>query len=89
MLYNANNKVEAISASTPVNTLLYFDKYSDLLYDDTTIPYIYIEYYNPRPTTNDNITIPIYFTDFYQREYYYNDKSLKFTLRYELDGEVN
>ena len=89
MLYNTNNKVEAILASTPINTLLYFDKYLDLLYDDTTIPYIYIEYYNPRPTTNDNIVIPIYFTDFYQREYYYNDKSLKFTLRYELDGEVN
>lgn len=82
------NRVKSFLASHPIIAKLYFDKYSNLLYDETTIPYISIYKYNPRPYTTDNIIIPFYFTDFYQREYYYNDTSLKFKLRYELDGVV-
>ena len=59
------------------------------MYDETTIPFISYYYYNPKPYNDETIVIPLYFTDFYQREYYYNDTSLKFRLRYELDGVVN
>ena len=37
---------------------IYFDKYSNLLYDETTIPYISIYYYNPKPYNNETIIIP-------------------------------
>ena len=32
---------------------LYFNKYSNLLYDETTLPFISIYYYNPKPYTED------------------------------------
>ena len=82
------NKIKMILQKNKIMAKLYFNNYSNLLYDETTIPYISIYKYNPRPYTTDNIIIPFYFTDFYPREYYYNDTSLKFTLRYELDGVV-
>ena len=36
---------------------IYFDKYSNLLYDEITIPYISIYYYNPKPYNKETITI--------------------------------
>lgn len=83
------NRVKMFLQKNTVIAKLYFDNYSNLLYDETTIPYISIYYYNPKPYNDEEIIIPIYITDFYQREYYYNDTSLKFTLRYEIDGVVN
>ena len=82
------NKIKMILQKNKIMAKLYFNNYSNLLYDETTIPYISIYYYNPKPYNDEDVIIPFYFTDFYQREYYYNDTSLKFTLRYELDGEI-
>ena len=83
------NRIKMILQKNVIMAKHYFDNYSNLLYDETTIPYISIYYYNPKPYNDEEIIIPIYITDFYQREYYYNDTSLKFTLRYEIDGVVN
>ena len=51
-------------------------------------PYVSTYYYNPTPKAGTSITIPLYITDYFQREYAYNDKTEKFTLRYEVDGQV-
>ena len=59
----------------------------DLIYDEYTIPWIGILYYNPRIDVNNNVIIPFYCTDFYQCEYRYNIYK-EFKLRYELDGEI-
>ena len=45
-----------------------------------------IDYFNPKPTTNDTITIPLYITDFEQSEYLKNDNSGRMDLLYEVDG---
>ena len=87
-LYINKNRIKLFLNNNPIIAKLYFNKYSNLLYDETTLPFISIYYYNPKPYNDEDVIIPFYFTDFYQREYYYNDTSLKFTLRYELDGDV-
>lgn len=69
--------------------LMYRESIKRLSYTENTIPMISVYYYESKQTINDTIIIPIYFTDYYQREYYYNDNSLRFKLRYELDGEIN
>ena len=70
------------------NKVLCMESLNRLRYTPNTIPMISVYYYNSKQTINDNISIPIYFTDYYQREYYYNDISLKFKLIYEVDGDV-
>ena len=87
-IYINNRRKNLFLQNHPYIANLYFNKYSNLLYDETTIPFISIYHYNPKPYNDEDVIIPFYFTDFYQREYYYNDTSLKFTLRYELDGDV-
>ena len=52
------------------------------------IPYISYGYWNPKPLDTEDVIIPIYITDFYQCEYIYNDTSLRFKLRIEVDGIV-
>ena len=69
--------------------LMYKESIKRLSYTENTIPMISVYYYEPKQTINDTIIIPMYFTDYYQREHYYNDNSLRFKLRYELDGEIN
>ena len=69
--------------------LMYKESIKRLAYTENTIPMISVYYYEPKQTINDTIIIPMYFTDYYQREHYYNDNSLRFKLRYELDGEIN
>lgn len=81
-------KIKLFLNNNPIIAKLCFDKYSNLLYDETTCPYIFINYYSHKSYNDEDVIIPFYFTDFYQREYYYDDTSLKFTLRYELDGNV-
>lgn len=51
------------------------------------VPYISTYYFNPKPTVNDNIKIPIYITDSEQSEYMKNDTSKKLDLIYEVDGQ--
>ena len=60
-----------------------------LVYDKTTVPQL-VHYYYPgkqKVSTNETV-VPIYFTDWYQREYYFNDTSLRFNIRLEIDGNV-
>lgn len=52
------------------------------------IPYISIGYWNPKPYDTDDVIIPVYITDFFQREYLHDDYSIRFRLRVELDGNV-
>lgn len=88
-LFVNKQRIKMFLANNPIMAEVYFSQYPNLLYDETTIPYISIYYYNPKPYNDETITIPYYITDFYQREYYYNDTSLKFNLRYEVDGVVS
>ena len=52
------------------------------------IPYISYGYWNPKPYDTEEVVIPLYITDFYQKEYLQDDTSLRFRLRVELDGEI-
>lgn len=88
-MYINKKRIKMFLANRQYLAKIYFDNYSNLLYDETTAPLISIYHYNPKPHLGEEIIIPLYFTDFYQREYYYDDRSLNFTLRYEVDGVVD
>ena len=61
----------------------------DLIYDYTCVPQVATYYYDFKQNISSNeVVIPIYVTDWYQKEYYYNDSSETFTLRVDVDGEV-
>lgn len=63
---------------------------NELSYDINTVPQLTHYFYHGKQKVSSSETIiPIYFSDYYQREYYYNDDSLKFNIRLELDGEVS
>ena len=57
-------------------------------FDEEEIPFICINYYSPRMEDSQDVIIPFYATDFYQKEYLQDDYTETFKLRYELDGEV-
>ena len=50
------------------------------------VPYVSTYYFNPKPSVNDEIKIPIYMTDSNQSEYLNNDTAGKLDLIYEVDG---
>lgn len=79
----ANNIVKGryIRAKKPIK---------DLIYNNTTTPQVSHYYYAGKQKVSLLPTIiPIYFTDWYQREYYYDDNSLKFNIRLDVDGNVS
>lgn len=80
-LMNGNKNIKIVHSFENTNT-------DTFVYDEDTIHQIFIRQYSTKQTTDTNIIIPFYFSDYYQREYAYNDYSLKFNLRYELDGVV-
>ena len=58
-------------------------------FDEEEIPFIQINYYSPKIEDTQDVVIPFYATDFYQKEYLQDDYSEEFKLRYELDGKVS
>lgn len=50
------------------------------------VPYVSTYYFNPKPSINDNIQIPLYLTDYEQSEYLNNNASKKVDLIYKVDG---
>ena len=54
--------------------------------DEFEIPWITNYYYPARQNINTDIVIPLYITDFYQKEYTFNDNSEYFIVKYEVDG---
>ena len=58
-------------------------------FDEEEIPFICINYCSPRMEDTQDVIIPFYATDFYQKEYLQDDYSEEFKLRYELDGKVS
>ncbi len=50
------------------------------------VPYISTYYFNPKPSINDNIEIPLYLTDYEQSEYLKNNTTKTLDLVYEVDG---
>ena len=54
--------------------------------DELEIPWIANYYYPARQNINTDIVIPLYITDFYQKEYTFGDNSEYFTVKYEVDG---
>lgn len=54
--------------------------------DELEIPWIANYYYPARQNINTDIIIPLYITDFYQKEYTFNDNSEYFIVKYEIDG---
>lgn len=54
--------------------------------NELEIPWIANYYYPARQNINTDIIIPLYITDFYQKEYTFNDNSEYFTVKYEVDG---
>ena len=56
--------------------------------DEEDIPYIAINYYSPKIEDTQEVIIPFYASDFYQKEYVKDDTSENLTLRYEIDDKV-
>ena len=56
--------------------------------NEEDVPFIVINYYSPKIEDTQDVIIPFYATDFYQKEYLKNDNSIEFKLRYEIDGNV-
>lgn len=65
-------------------------KISTLVYNNTTLPQI-VNFYYPgkQKVSTEETIIPIYFTDWYQREYFYDDDSLDFNIRLDIDGVIS
>lgn len=76
---NENTEIVLIYETVPTNDN------NKVIYE---IPYISYGYWNPKPYNTEENIIPLYITDFYQKEYLENDTSLTFDLRVEVDGEV-
>ena len=51
------------------------------------VPYVSTYYFNPKPSVNEDIKIPIYMTDSNQSEYLNNDTTGKLDLIYGIDDE--
>ncbi len=51
------------------------------------VPYISTYYFDPKPSVDDTIRIPLYITDYEQSDYMENDTSKKMDLLYEVDGQ--
>ena len=62
---------------------------SNNVYNETDIPQIFTYYFNPKPSVDDDIIIPIYITDAKQVEYRLKDYSHKFNLRIDIDGDIS
>lgn len=76
-----NKNARSVRAKKNVNSLIY---------NKTTVPQIVHYYYSGKQkVSNEETIIPIYFTDWYQREYYYDDDSLNFNIRLEIDGNIS
>lgn len=81
LLYLMNNPGQELPPDVTVD---------DLLYDLTTTPQLLVYFYEwKQKKTSNDVIIPIYLSDWYQREYYYDDTSLKFKIRLEIDGNVS
>jgi len=53
------------------------------------MPYVSTYYFNPKPSINDNIQIPLYLTDYEQSEYLNDNTTKKVDLIYKVDGVSN
>lgn len=87
MVYTKNQRYKTYLGTREI--LLIMSEKTGIPISELELPYISIYYYNPKPYNDENVTIPMYFSDFYQSEYNLDNKSLRFKLRYELDGVVN
>lgn len=88
------NEVIALYSTSPITQGIIdkgceqLSKAITLLKGEDEKPFIVINYYNPKFESNNDVIIPFYATDFFQKEYINNDYSEEFVLRYEIDGEV-
>ena len=64
------------------------DPLKDYVRKGYEFPYISTYYFNPMPNDIEDISIPLYITDYFQKEYFYNYNGEKFKLRIEIDGNV-
>ena len=78
-----NNKYTLIYLGKKINPKILHK--SNFIYDESKVPYISNYYYEAKIYSNKNFKLPLYITDYYQREYMYDDDSMKFSLRIELD----
>ena len=89
IIKNKNNSISLIYNGHKINRIINLEnKETENVREDYEIPYISYEYFNPKPLDTEEVIIPLYITDYYQKEYVYDDTSLVFKLRVEVDGEV-
>lgn len=85
-----NNKSIKLGINKNTRSIRARKNVNSLIYNKTTVPQIIHYYYSGKQkVSNEETIIPIYFTDWYQREYYYNDDSLYFNIRLDLDGNIS
>ena len=65
-----NNKYTLIYLGKKINPKILYK--SNFIYDESTIPYISNYYYEAKIYNNKNFKLPLYITDYYQREYMYD-----------------
>lgn len=79
-IYNNDDKARCMFNNKHINNIKY------KLTDNNGVPYISTYYYNPKPFNDEELVIPFYITDYYQKEYLSDDTSQNFIVEYEVDG---
>ena len=84
---NVINKEKIIDATQYI--LDCFVEENNFSYSVLTIPYISTYDFKEKVNIKEDVIIPLYITDYYQREYLYEDTSETFTINYEIEGTMH
>ena len=86
---NVINKEKIILATNYIKGCFIDYSEDNFEYNITTTPYISTYDFKEKVNIKEDVIIPLYITDYYQREYLYEDTSETFTINYEIEGTVH
>ena len=86
---NVINKEKIILATNYIEGCFIDYSEDNFKYNITTIPYISTYDFKEKVNIKEDVIIPLYITDYYQREYLYEDTSETFTINYEIEGTTH
>ena len=87
--YNKENSIESQYCRSVLDKKNYVKR--EYVYDNIPdcfkFPHVSSKYFKTIVNIGEDIIIPLYITDYHQKEYLYNDNSETFTLYYKVDSE--
>ena len=86
---NVINKEKIILATNYIKGCFIDYSEDNFKYNITTIPYISTYDFKEKVNIKEDVIIPLYITDYYQKEYLYEDTSETFTINYEIEGTMH